>query len=90
VSHGEVGALLGEKDEACRQLLKRARENVAAERRVFETSHEEHRRLLMAFFEALAGGDQIVVLTLVTKAWRQWGGNHLLTIRLARRVRTDP
>jgi RNA polymerase sigma-70 factor (ECF subfamily) len=57
MSHGEIGALLGKKDEACRQLLKRARQNVAVERRSFDTSQEEHRRLLTAFFEALAGGD---------------------------------
>jgi RNA polymerase sigma-70 factor (ECF subfamily) len=58
MSHAEIGALLGKKAEACRQLLKRARENVAVERRVFETSQEEHERLLIAFVQALTDGDQ--------------------------------
>jgi RNA polymerase sigma-70 factor (ECF subfamily) len=57
MSHGEIGTLLGKNDAACRQLLKRARDNVAAERRVFQTSREEHRRLLLAFAQAIATGD---------------------------------
>jgi RNA polymerase sigma-70 factor (ECF subfamily) len=58
LSHGEIGTLLGRSAEASRQLLSRARENVAAERRVFRTSREEHRRLLMTFVRAITGGDQ--------------------------------
>jgi RNA polymerase sigma-70 factor (ECF subfamily) len=56
MSHGEIAALLGKTDAACRQLLTRARDNVAVERRALLTSREEHRRLLMAFVRATTGG----------------------------------
>ncbi|HEY8089254.1 MAG TPA: sigma-70 family RNA polymerase sigma factor, partial [Polyangiaceae bacterium] len=55
--HGEIAALVDRSEAACRQLLKRARENVAAEKRVLEASPEEHRRLLTAFVAALQAGD---------------------------------
>ncbi len=58
MNHGEIASLLGKSDAACRQLLKRARENVASERRVLQTSREEQRRLLLAFMQAVATGDQ--------------------------------
>jgi RNA polymerase sigma-70 factor (ECF subfamily) len=67
MSHAEIGALLGKTDAACRQLLKRAREHVGAERRVFETSLEEKRRLLSAFFNAIMGGDQKPLLDLLAE-----------------------
>lgn len=47
--HGEIATLLGRTESACRQLLKRARERVAAERRSLTVSPETHRRLLRAF-----------------------------------------
>jgi RNA polymerase sigma-70 factor (ECF subfamily) len=67
MSHGEIGALLGKNEVACRQILKRARENVAAERRVFETSREEHRRLLGAFVQAMTSGDQAALLDVLAQ-----------------------
>lgn len=56
-SHAEIAELLGKTDAACRQLLSRARQNVAAERRALTTSKEEHRRLLHAFLKATSAGD---------------------------------
>jgi RNA polymerase sigma-70 factor (ECF subfamily) len=67
MSHAEIGALLAKNDAACRQLLKRARENVSAERRVFETSREEHRRLLQAFIAAATSGDQASLLDILAE-----------------------
>jgi RNA polymerase sigma-70 factor (ECF subfamily) len=67
MSHGEVAALLGKSDAACRQLLSRARKNVAAEKRVFQTSREEHRRLLMAFVRAVTGGEHELLLKLLAE-----------------------
>jgi RNA polymerase sigma-70 factor (ECF subfamily) len=61
MSHAEIGALLGKNDAACRQLLKRARDNVAAERRVFAAPRDEHRRLLLAFVRAVGDGDPSVL-----------------------------
>jgi RNA polymerase sigma-70 factor (ECF subfamily) len=67
MSHGEIAALLGKSDAACRQLLSRARKNVAAEKRVFQTSHEEHRRLLMAFVRAASDGEHELLLKLLAE-----------------------
>jgi len=67
MSHAEIAAILGKKDAACRQLLSRARENVAAEKRVFKTSPEEHRRLLTAFVGAIMGGEQERLLEMLAE-----------------------
>jgi RNA polymerase sigma-70 factor, ECF subfamily len=67
MSHAEIGAILGKNDAACRQLLSRARENVAAEKRVFKTSPEEHRRLLTAFVAAIMGGEQERLLEMLAE-----------------------
>jgi RNA polymerase sigma-70 factor, ECF subfamily len=58
MGHREIGDRLGKSDAACRQLLKRARENVAQERRVLEASPDEHRRLFHAFVHAMSTGDE--------------------------------
>jgi RNA polymerase sigma-70 factor (ECF subfamily) len=55
--YAEIATLLHKSEAACRQLLRRARENVAAERRTLGTSPEEHRRLLRAFLGATRSGD---------------------------------
>jgi RNA polymerase sigma-70 factor (ECF subfamily) len=65
--HAEIAALLGKSDAACRQLLKRAREDVATERRVFQTSPDEHRRLLAAFVQATTSGDQNALLDMLAE-----------------------
>lgn len=57
LEHAEIARRLGKTDAACRQLLGRAREHLAAERRVLQTSQEEHRRLLLAFVRAVNEGD---------------------------------
>jgi len=62
--HGEIAALLGKSEPACRQLLRRARGNVATARRVLTATPEEHRRLLRAFLQAVSAGkvDELVKL----------------------------
>jgi RNA polymerase sigma-70 factor (ECF subfamily) len=67
MSHGEIAGLLGKSDAACRQLLSRAHENVAAERRVLQTPREEHRRLLMAFVRAITSGEQEQLLQVLAE-----------------------
>jgi hypothetical protein len=54
--YGEIADLVGKSEPACRKLLDRARQNVAAEKRLFSTSPEEHGRLLAAFTEAASAG----------------------------------
>lgn len=67
MSHAEIGSILKKNDAACRQLLKRARENVATERRVLRTSPEEHRRILTRFIDAITGGDQSSLLEMLAE-----------------------
>jgi RNA polymerase sigma-70 factor (ECF subfamily) len=55
--HEHIAALLKRSAPACRQLLSRARRHVAAERRSFSASRDEHQRLLHAFLTASHGGD---------------------------------
>jgi RNA polymerase sigma-70 factor, ECF subfamily len=63
--YGEIAALVGKSEAACRKLLERARENVATEKRLFSTSPEVHRRLLAAFTEAATGGDLDALLAML-------------------------
>jgi RNA polymerase sigma-70 factor (ECF subfamily) len=65
MSHGEIAGLLHKSEAASRQLLGRARHNVAEERRVLETSRDEHRRLLHAFVHASRSGEIEPVLALL-------------------------
>lgn len=53
----QIAAFVGKSEAACRKLLERARDNVAAERRLFATSSDTHRRLLSAFVEAATDGN---------------------------------
>ena len=67
MSHAEIAALIGRNDVACRQLLSRAKENVLAEKRVLQTSREEHRALLLAFVRAITGGEQEPLVDLLAE-----------------------
>jgi RNA polymerase sigma-70 factor (ECF subfamily) len=64
--HEEVATLLEKTVPACRQLLSRARRHVAAERRSFSTSREEHLRLLQAFLVASRDGNVDAIASLLT------------------------
>ena len=55
--YGEIAALVGKSEPACRKLLERARLHVEAEKPLFEASPEDHRRLLAAFTEAASAGN---------------------------------
>ncbi|MGJ5816031.1 sigma-70 family RNA polymerase sigma factor [Paludibaculum fermentans] len=55
--YAEIAGLVGKSEAACRKLLERARQNVAAEKRMFATPPETHRRMLEAFTQAARSGD---------------------------------
>lgn len=57
LGHGEIGALVGRSEVACRKVLQRARERVAQGTRCRTTSAAEHDRLLHAFVAAATTGD---------------------------------
>jgi RNA polymerase sigma-70 factor, ECF subfamily len=63
--HREIATLVHKTEAASRQLLRRARESVATERRFLAAPPEEHRRLLHAFLEASSAGDVKQLLDLL-------------------------
>jgi RNA polymerase sigma-70 factor (ECF subfamily) len=55
--HAEIADVLGRKEEAVRQLARRAREHVRERRTRFDADRTEQRRVTERFLEAAAGGD---------------------------------
>jgi RNA polymerase sigma-70 factor (ECF subfamily) len=56
-AHDEIAPLVARTPAACRKLLERARQHVAAGRRMITASRQEHERLLRAFVRAASDGD---------------------------------
>jgi len=63
--HAEIAALLDKTEPNTRQLLKRARDAVADQRRIATASPEQHRRLLRAFHSAARTGDVAALSSLL-------------------------
>ena len=55
--HAEIAEVLGRKEEAVRQLAKRARDHVRERRTRFDADRTEQQRVTERFLEATAGGD---------------------------------
>jgi RNA polymerase sigma-70 factor (ECF subfamily) len=55
--YSEIAAALGQSEANCRQILRRAKEHVRAERPRFKATAEEHDVLLGRFQEAVLSGD---------------------------------
>ena len=64
-SHAEIAKLVQKSEVACRQLLRRARDSVASERRLLVAPRDEHRRLLQAFLKASNSGDARQIIDLL-------------------------
>jgi RNA polymerase sigma-70 factor, ECF subfamily len=62
----DIAETLHTSPAACRQLLHRAREHVAARRQRFRPSREQQTRLAMAFFSAARSGDLEALTQLLT------------------------
>ena len=55
--YAEIAAALGRSEASCRQILRRAKQHVRAERPRFRASEEEHDMLLERFQQAATSGD---------------------------------
>jgi RNA polymerase sigma-70 factor (TIGR02957 family) len=55
--HAEIAEVLGRKEDAVRQLARRARDHVRERRTRFDADEEEQQRVTERFLEATAGGD---------------------------------
>ena len=63
----EIAALVGRSEAACRKLLERARQHVAAEKPLFAASPEDHRRLLDAFSQAASDGNITALVAMLAQ-----------------------
>jgi len=57
LDYPEVARMVDKSEAACRQLVHRAKQQIADERPRYEVSPETHHRLLSGFAQALTGGD---------------------------------
>jgi len=64
--HDEIAAMLAKTEAASRQLLRRARVAIDAERRTLETTVAEQQRLLRAFIRATNSGDVAGLAAMLT------------------------
>lgn len=55
--YGEVAAVLGKSEAACRQMVSRAKAQLKDDRPRYRVTHEAHRRLLGDFARAMTRGD---------------------------------
>lgn len=76
VGYPQIAQVLGRSDEACRQMVHRARGRVRGERKRFEASDAAKRRLLQTFMTALDARDDATLLALFAPdaTWTADGG----------------
>ena len=75
--YGEIAHIVGKSEANCRQIARRARESVAAQRPRFETSAAQEERLMDSFLEACSDGDMEGLLALLSEdviLWSDGGG----------------
>lgn len=65
--YAEVARIVDRNEANCRQMVKRAKDHLAAQRPRFEAQPEEHTRLLMAFAEACTSGDMNGLVALLSE-----------------------
>jgi RNA polymerase sigma-70 factor (ECF subfamily) len=63
---GEIGRIVDKSEDNCRQMLRRAREHVAAGRSRFEPAPEQNEQLVQRFLRACRGGEIQELLSLLT------------------------
>jgi RNA polymerase sigma-70 factor (ECF subfamily) len=64
VGYASIGAILDKRQDACRQIVHRARRRVRQERPRFRVSHEQHLKLLERFVVATRSGDPEAMIAL--------------------------
>lgn len=77
VDYGEIATTLNRTESACRQMVKRARQRVAADRPRFEVPAAEHARLVRTFAAAVAGhgsGNLSALFAPDVELWSDGGG----------------
>ena len=74
--YADIARTLGKSEQACRQIVHRARQRVRGTQRRFEASADGHRQLLDTFTAALQAQDEAALLQLFTPdvVWTADGG----------------
>lgn len=65
--YAEVARIVDKSEANCRQMVKRAKDHLAAQRPRFEAQPQEHARLLMEFAQACATGDLNGLLSILSE-----------------------
>ena len=63
----EIGEMLNKSDAACRQLFRRAKQHITQHRVRFQSTPDEHERLLRGFIEVVGDGDFNAFLEMLTE-----------------------
>ena len=80
----EIAEIVGKSPAACRQILHRAHQHLAAHQRRFAASPEVHAHLLQHFLLACQGGEIATLTKLLAQdstAWADGGGKATATLR---------
>lgn len=75
--YDEIGQMVGKSPANCRQILRRSRQHVAAQRPRFAVSHQQQEQITAQFLEALTQGNLQGLLALLAKDatfWSDGGG----------------
>ena len=75
--YDEIGQMVGKSPANCRQILRRSRQHVAAQRPRFPVSHQQQEQITAQFLEALTQGNLQGLLALLAKDatfWSDGGG----------------
>jgi RNA polymerase sigma-70 factor, ECF subfamily len=80
--YSEIASALGYSEVNCRQILRRARQHVAAMRPRFTTTQSKKREMLEGFLEATSSGDMEALLAILAKdvVLHSDGGNKGLAV----------
>lgn len=73
----EIASMVGKSEGACRQLFSRAKKHIADNRPRYQTTQEEHNRLLVSFMQAIEVGELSPLLGLLAEdvtSWSDGGG----------------
>ena len=80
--YSEIATVLGQSEVNCRQILRRARQHVAAMRPRFKTSQSKKREMLEGFLKATGSGDLEALVAMLSKdaVLHSDGGNKGLAV----------
>jgi RNA polymerase sigma-70 factor, ECF subfamily len=82
--YDEIGQMVGKSSTNCRQILRRAKQHLAAERPRFPVSHQQQEQITAHFLEASTKGDLQGLLALLAKDvtfWSDGGGKVVAALK---------